>query len=433
MTTPLTIDLHEWEQRHPDPGSPLAGIGLDDTPGVRELAQHLTRSGILVITELRSGLDLAATSYVGRVTLGRMQITIRPKLRGLPFLTLLRYAYDLRQLSLPPPTTYDTERDTFQELLIAQLVAEADELLARGLLRGYVPRAESLASPRGRIDMQLIARRGGIPQARLPCIWHPRIDNTHINQVLLQGLLLGAQLTGNPAVRTHLRRQAAWLQESVTSVPLTWQMLQRAHRALNRLTVAYQPALTIITLLFKATGISLDSAGQRVQVPGLLFDMNHFFQMLVGRFLREQLVGYTLQEEYRLYDMFRYAPGGNPRHRQAPTPRPDYAVQQAGKVVALLDAKYRDLWEQSLPAHMLYQLAIYALSRQPAGQATMLYPTLQAEVREAHLDIRHPATGYALGRVTLRPVPLDYLAELVADPSSHRKRETLARRLVFGA
>lgn len=432
MTTPLTIDLHEWEQRHPEPGTPLAGIGLDETPGVRELAQQLTQRGMLEITELRRGLALAATSYVGRVTLGHMQITIRPKLRGLPFLTLLRYAYDLRQLHLPPPTAYDTERDTFQELLIAQLVAEADELLARGMQRDYVPRAQSLASPRGQIDMQQIARQGGIPQASLPCIWHPRVANTRINQVLLQGLLLGSRLTRNPAIRTHLHRQAAWLQESVASVPLTGQALQRAHRALNRLTAAYQPALTIITLLFEAAGISLDRTAQQVQVSGLLFDMNHFFQLLLGRFLREHLVGFTVEEEYRLHEMFRYAPGGNPRHRQAPTPRPDYAIQQAGTVVALLDAKYRDLWEKPLPAQMLYQLAIYALSQQPAGQATILYPTLQTNVREAHLNIRHPTAGHHLGRVTLRPVPLGYLADLVGDPARSRERETLARRLVFG-
>jgi hypothetical protein len=43
------------------------------------------------------------------------------------------------------------------------------------------------------------------------------------------------------------------------------------------LTAVYQPALTIITLLFEAAGISLEQTAQQVQVPGLLFDMNHFF------------------------------------------------------------------------------------------------------------------------------------------------------------
>jgi hypothetical protein len=53
-------------------------------------------------------------------------------------------------------------------------------------------------------------------------------------------------------------------------------------------------------------------------------------------------------------------------------------------------------------------------------------------VREAHFDIRHPTNGHHLGRVTLRPVPLGYLADLVGDPARSRERETLARRLAFG-
>jgi 5-methylcytosine-specific restriction enzyme subunit McrC len=195
---------------------------------------------------------------------------------------------------------------------------------------------------------------------------------------------------------------------------------------------AYQPALALIELLSEGQGILLDSADGTVQLPGFLFDMNHFFQALIARFLTEYLPDYEVQEEYRLAKLFAYDPAHNPNHRRAPTPRPDFAVSHGHTTTAFLDTKYRDLWEESLPTSMLYQLAIYALSGSAGDTATILYPTSTAAAREAQIIVYDPIRATQRATVVLRPVNL-HAIEAAISPTSHRQAEALATHVVFGA
>ncbi|MFH5805578.1 McrC family protein [Alienimonas sp. DA493] len=432
MSDPASLTLSEWETASPETHDVLRGQFLDGD--ARRVADELDRSRRLRFTELQTGTRTAAGSHVGRVRVGGLTVTVKPKLDAGPLLRLLRYAHGLRRLKLLSEAEHLVEQCGFEDLLVLQLNAEARELIARGLRREAVGRTEPLASPRGRIAVDRLARAGGTATASLPCRHFPRTEDTPLNRALLAGLRLAGEVTGLIELKRDARRLAGLLDERVARVRPDLPAVERAEARLNRLTAAYGPALTLTRLLVEGRGVALEGRSASA-LPGYLFDMNAFFQALLSRFLRENLpAGCSLRDERGLTGMLRYAPGCNPRGRRPPTPRPDYAVLRPGEPPALPDAKYRDLWEKRLPREMLYQLVVYAVSRPARPRAAIPYPTADPAVREARIDVADPLAGRPLGRVDLRPVNLTQIERLVGSPTAaaRRERAALARRLAFG-
>lgn len=423
----VRVRLREWQRA----GLETPGLRGADLGGrvQRELAAKLGRAGVVEVVELREGVNIQTFAHVGRIQLGDLQITIEPKIGTTELLALLRYAYGLRDVDTFDETELAHTGQLLQDLLGAQLLAEVTELAHRGLAKKYLPRTEELASPRGRIDFGALAKRGPTVTSTLPCRHHQRSSDNRLNRVVRAGLGLAAAIAQDPGLRRSLRRLGARLGSEVDGVRLTVESLARARREVNRLTAVYAPSLRLIELLFACAAVALDGEAT-TPLPGFLFDMNRFFQALVGRFLAQELPGYEVREEQALTEMMQYLPGLNPRGRQSPTPRPDFVVKKGRKTICLLDAKYRDLWERELPREMLYQLAMYALSQPRPATATILFPTAATDATPAVVELRDPASTGALGYVELRPV---ILSELVAAVQGSRAmRESLATRLAFG-
>jgi 5-methylcytosine-specific restriction enzyme subunit McrC len=423
--------LSEWEIRF------LKGVVPSFDKQTERIAEQLTSSGKLEILQLRSGVRIGATSWVGRVSLGDLTITVRPKIEGAPLLNLLRYAYSLRDLETFRPTGYETSTEAFQDLIVEQLANEATELLSRGLHRDYLRFNAELASPTGRINFTKLPHTLAAAKSAVACTYYNRSDAVLLNRVLLAGLRLAARVSTDNHLTVRVLRLSQMLEDTIPTTQLTTAELDNAIRVIDRRTTAYSSALTLIGILFNGMGVSIAEPTGAVPMPGFLFDMNIFFQSLISRFLHDELSEFSIQDERHLTGIFEYDPAHNPKRRRAVVPRPDFAVLAHGKVIEFLDAKYRDLWETSLPRHMLYQLAIYALSKNTGKpRATILYPTLVAEAVEQVVLLKEPVSGNKRAEIALRPVDLLELENLVRPQQGAlvaRQRQSFARRLVFGS
>ena len=430
--TNVHVRLREWEGAVPDREDRhhLRGVSLENETD-RAMAAKLARAGVLDVSELKDGLSVRAFAHVGRIQMGRVVITVEPKLAPEDLLELLRYTYGLQNLRLFDATAFATTGRLLQDLLVAQLLAEVRELLHRGLARKYVARAEPLRSPRGRIEMGALARSVPLVDPSISCRHHPRSANHVLNQVVLAGLSLAEDVASDPSLRFAVARIRQGLAEEVASIRLDRACLRRAWDHVDRMTASYTAPLKLTEILYACSSLSLEEK-VTTRLPGFLFDMNRFFQALVSRLLVDHLPEFEVRDEQSLSGMMRYLPHLNPRGRRAPLPRPDFALTQRGRTVGLLDAKYRDLWERDLPREMLYQLAMYAVSQPKGSTAAIIFPTASAGASEAVVEIKDPGGAAVLGFVALRPLVLPtLLAELRGEGSGGAT--SLIRKLAFGA
>jgi 5-methylcytosine-specific restriction enzyme subunit McrC len=425
-----SVELTEWQRIGPEQNAQLRGTFFAHDSVAQRLVRLLCDR--VDIREGYQGLEISSTSYVGRVEIGSLRISIQPKLAAMPLATLLRYAYGLRDIAVLPETQGPLKRQAFHELLIALLIAEVEELIHRGLARHYVPLAQPLESPRGQILVTQLARQGGLREARLPCRHFDRRLNWHLNYVLRAGIEMAAKMAESPDLRRHALRIATSLEDVERKAPLDGNDIDRAERELTRLTASYAPALTIIRLLHSMLGVSFDAGEVHGRVPGFLFDMNAFFERLLSRFLCENLEGGVLNQ-LPIRSVFAFAENGNPRRRPTPIVRPDFALFRDGEPT-FLDAKYRDIWSQGLPPGWLYQLSIYAMASSNQT-SVILYATTSPDALDERIEIHQPVSRLQTppALVIVRPVPLQRLAELV-DPTSAKnltmERHQLARALV---
>ena len=428
------IQLNEWQSVKSDKINEAHGEILLSEKDLHQ-CDSLGQKRFVEIIDRRKGISVQTKSYVGRLSFDAFDLQINPKLDQLPLINLFKFGYQLRNMHFFDSQNLQAGEQAIQDLIVHQLLSEVERLIRRGLFQNYQIKKQSLTTIRGRVDFSKYFTNCSTASNVIPCVHHPRTHDNELNQFIKSGLKLASSIATDQKLKFECLRVSNQIPVTETNRKHLTLLYKKVTRKNSRLNSQYQPAIDIIRLLMGGEGALLDGENTSVPIPGFLFDMNILFQNVISRYLHENATGCDVLDEYSLKGMMSYAPDFNPNNRKSPLPRPDFIVKKDNKTIAILDAKYRDLWINPLPREMLYQLGMYALVHNDLKKSTILYPTVSSNASTEKIIINDPIKRSYQGSVSLRPIDIFKLEDMIQLPATvanNRIKSGFAKYVIFG-
>ena len=377
----LVIERSEWQH------AVELGVGLTEED--RSILHSLDQVGErkLVVEELREGLRVRATSWVGIVRLATIEIRVAPKLPGdhIALARMIQLCCGVDGLRLlPQSTTFDPASESLLELIALLFADEAWRVVRRGLARHYVEREEVLGQVRGRIltDRQVLKRFGRLD--RIHCRFDDLEGDVDENRLLLAGAVAATRHVRSVTLRRSLERLRSVLMLTCDVSEFDPRGV-RKELVYDRLNAHYEAAHGLSYLLLDGLGLDDLLFQGTTRGTSFLIDMNALFERFVEVVFRRALEGRRVSVEAQLpmrsvlWDVGKNAPYG--------TVRPDLVIRRDDGRVLAVDAKYKTYDVHDVSSADLYQLMIYALAtcRPRAGEepslpkALLVYPASAAQ------------------------------------------------------
>ncbi|MFM7537248.1 MAG: McrC family protein [Acidimicrobiales bacterium] len=347
---------------------------------------------------------LGATSWVGTVVTGDVEVLIRPKVPIDNVFVLLGVGLDLIAWG---DTRFAYGRRPDLLAVVAAFYARAvDAAIGAGLVRSYRAEEERLVSVRGRIDLAAVIRRPG-PMLPVACRFDEyTADNTE-NRVLKAGVRRLLRVPGVPAA---VRRQLSMLRsafDDVADVAATPAMADSVR--FTRLNAHYEPAVRLARLVLAELTLS-DEIGATA-ASTFLVDMNVLFERFLTVRLTAALAG-------QLEVVGQYGEQHLDRERTSPI-RPDLVFRRNGRVVGVADVKYKLANDGTARRADQYQLLAYTTALD-LSDGTLIYAQSTGTAPERAVTVRNAGK-------TLRSYPIDLTGSPAAiDTAVEALAETLA-------
>ena len=391
----MIIELPEW--------GTVSGLELD-----QDQVAALARTDAFTLRPDPAAAQrwqLSASQFVGVAHVGDLQIRVTPKIPVHRLLELLCISQD--RIRWDDRNTQWEESDDLFATVARSFVTQAERVLQRGLVQGYVTIDESMFGIRGRVAIsRQLARNPGLPLPVEVTYDDYTVDVVE-NQLLAGAGRLLLRLKTLPASITSRLRRLEYLLLDVTPTPpsssppqITW----------TRLNQRYRPAITLAHLILRSAALEFDGEHPAIG-DAFLVDMNKVFEDVVGLGIRRALQLEGLTVELQRHDHL--------DHLGHVEIRPDVLVSAGLKPVAVADVKYKRPATSGLSTGDLYQAVAYA-TRYGLDRCTLVYaePPLVSELRVGDITLRLTSIDLAT-TPDVRSGAIDALSRQLAEPHQH--------------
>jgi 5-methylcytosine-specific restriction enzyme subunit McrC len=300
---------------------------------------------------------------------------------------LLCYAWDrLEEGALVDISAVDGYN--LSDLFARVLVSGTKHLLRRGLDQGYLPEEAELAGVRGRISIEVTARRMLGAHGRAHCRFDELRVDTLPNQILKSTVL---RLLRLPDLAGQLRSDLAILTKElggISEIRLSKAPFRRVQLHGNKR--FYRFLLDICELIFESTAID-ESTGER-HFRDFVRDerrMARLFEDFVFNFYRRERPDLDVRRDHIAWAA---SSADDPELKYLPTMRTDISIRDGSRTLIIDTKYYKEVFQsyfdkQTIHSGNLYQLFSYLKNLEAANAnaaeavGMLLYPVMHAPVK----------------------------------------------------
>lgn len=296
------------------------------------------------IIQKRNEDELRTHQYVGYIVLPNNVIVIEPKIPGIGFLNMLRYALDLPDLGADYPEL--TKGEDYYDILVRFLLTELEKMLQRGLYTGYKNYEDNVTRLRGKILFKENIIANYNRNDKIFCSFSEISSDITENRIIKYTLfyLLHCSFV-DKTIEAQLMRYYQRLDE-VNLVPITTQHFKSVEYTI--LNLHYKPILTLCELLLKDSALD-EEIGEKNSISFLL-DMNKLFEEFVANVLRKRLTSYEIDLQKSQYPV---------KADKSVSIRLDILINYKGSPILIVDTKYQDTEGKPDESH-LAQMCFYS-------------------------------------------------------------------------